>query len=639
MRTAERPAIEFWVALAAGCAIAAVCYFVPSVTLLVAEAEYRAVDWRFHIRGPRPPAPGIAIVAIDDQSLSAVGRWPWPRMTMARLINAIEEAGARVVVVDVLFAEPGEAEGDRHLVEVMLRHRNVYMPLFISSSRPPPWLYGLPCIARWQRVRLLGPPAVRQMLYDIPGLSVPLRQFAEAAAGLGIVDLVGSGDGIYRDMALIGQIDDQLIPSMPLLLGAECRGVPPQQIAVAPGQHLVVGGHQLSLDAFGLTPVNYAGPTGTYPHVSAASILNGDAAALGQLSQKIVLIGATAGGLYDLRPTPFDAQFRGVEALANATGNVLTGTSLIFPREVKAVALAVLITLGVAAQVGLLPGLWGAISAAILVITYWLLSILAFSGANVVLPLVPGTAAGAAALLTGLAARFSTAERERHKAVQVFGRFVPPEIARELLDTDVEAAQRGQRRIVTVLFGDIRNSSAYAQRLAPEDFVEALNKFFAEAHAAVWRHGGTLDKFLGDGLLAFFNAPREQADHALRAVRAAVDLVDIVRRQPEAWQFLGLENLRISVGITTGDAVVGYVGSGRRMQYTVIGATVNLAARLQELARDLDADILISEDTYAQIAQVVEVKDLGFHVVRGFEKSVHVYEVLSLRDSEGRMRA
>lgn len=633
----SRPTREFWYATAAGVVIALVCYLVPVVAVLVAEIEYRSLDWRFHVRGPLPPHPELVIVAIDEPSLREVGQWPWPRRTVAELLEATELSRPRLVAVDVLFSERGERGGDAILAATLRRHSNIYLPLFITNSAPADWLFNLPSLACWQGKEAASRQAqvAADLLYRFPGLTAPLPDLCAAAQGLGIVELVGSGDGVYRDCAFVGRTDAGLVPSMPLVLAAAYLGVDPAAVQVIPGERIQVGAQSIPMDIFGLTPINFAGPAGTYPHVPAHQVLAREPAALAKLRSKVVLVGATAAGLYDLQPSPYDATFPGVEALANATANLLDGRTLRFVPETKRFALSMLLVIGVAAQVGLLPGLWGWAGGLSLLLAYWVLATFEFSRADVVLPLVPTTASSLGAIGVGLAAKLRTAEQRQRRALQVFSRFVPPNIAEQLVDADVEAAARGRRRVVTVLFGDIRHSSVYAGRLSPEDFVEALNHFFAESHAVVWRHGGTLDKFLGDGVLAFFNAPTDQPDHALRAVRAGLDLVEAIRTKHALWEYYGLTDLQIGVGIATGEVIVGYVGSERRMQYTVIGSTVNLASRLQDLARDLNVEIVVSEETYAQVAKYIEAEDLGAHVLRGFEEPVRGYRILNLKDRGG----
>jgi len=190
---------------------------------------------------------------------------------------------------------------------------------------------------------------------------------------------------------------------------------------------------------------------------------------------------------------------------------------------------------------------------------------------------------------------------------------------------------RGQRRQVTVLFADIRNFTAKSEALSPEQTVELLNRFFYLVHETIWEMEGTLDKYMGDGLMAFWNAPLDQPDHALLAVQAAVHMQRRIQYNQAEWEFLGMPKLAAGIGIATGEAVVGYVGSGERMQYTAIGAHVNLAARLEALTKDVGSPILVSESTWERVGHLVEGRSLGPIEVRGFSEPVQVYEVTDLR--------
>jgi adenylate cyclase len=220
--------------------------------------------------------------------------------------------------------------------------------------------------------------------------------------------------------------------------------------------------------------------------------------------------------------------------------------------------------------------------------------------------------------------------------MDAFRRFVPPQVAEGLAEADLEAAMRGERRVVTVLFMDMSGSTVYTREIAPEDFVEALNRFFAEAHAVVWRWEGTLDKFIGDGLLAFFNAPATQEDHALRAVRTGLDLIEMVEREQALWEYHGLKGMGIRVGIATGEVVVGYVGSEDRQQYTVVGPTVNLASRLLDLAKTVGVRLLVSDGTYSELGGAVEAKYVGMHPLAGFDVEQRAYEVTAVKaNTEG----
>ncbi len=624
---------EMWFALAAGIVAIAVCYFMPGASALVAEVEYRTVDWRFRIRGPRPSGRDVVIVGIDEDSLAVYGRWPWPRRVVARLLEQVEKARPRVVAFDVLFAEPSTPTDDAALEQAIARYGNAVLALFVSSTDVPEWFFELPQIRAWQRVA--AGQSAGDGVYRAAGLDVPMRRFARAAAALGAAEVVGSADGVYREAPLMIRCGAHLVPSLPLAVTCAARGIQPAAVQFVPGRMLRLGGAEFPVDVYGLTPIDFAGPTGTFPYVSARAVLAGEKQALDALRGKIVLIGATAYGLFDLRPSPYDPQFRGVEALANVVDNLLTGRTLRPTPGPRALLVCLLLAIAVAAQIGLLRAEWGWLTTLVLVGGYAELAIKAFSGRGIVLPVAGPVIVAAATMMAGLVARLGTVERQRRRAVTVFSRFVPPEIARELVDEDADAAHRGERRVVTVMFADIRHSTAYAQRLTPEELVEALNKFFEEGHAVVWRHGGTLDKFIGDAILAFFNAPQEQEDHVLRAVRAALELVNVIKLHADTWEFHGLPGLSVGVGIATGEAVVGFVGSQQRMQYTVIGPTVHLAARLEELAKRLGADVIISEAAYREVADQIEARDRGEHLLHGFEEPVRVYEVLSIKADSG----
>lgn len=619
---------EFWLAAGLGVLVAVLGQVLPSLTILMADAEMHSLDWRFLLRGARLPHPEVVIVAVDDASLARLGRWPWPRARLAKLIERIEQAGAKAVALDILLAEPSSPHDDARLEDTLRQYDNVFMPAFVAGTQSR-GLASLPSIRRWQsalpdRDRERG----ANLLYSPKGLALPSESFARQCAGIGVVSLVGSTGGVYRETALVCNVGGLLVPSLPLAVAAYVLSCPPEEVRVVPGKWIELLGKRLPIDINGLSLVNFAGPSGTYPHIPAADVLAGDNHALARLAGKVVFIGATAAGLHDVRPSPFDPAFVGVEALATATGNIFRADFLRPPAEYQHVTFAVLLALAVAALTTFLAGSWSWLSSLAVLGTYWVLGVVAFSRHGLVIPLVLPTAAGGTALVIGLAARLRSEERRHQRAVAIFSRFVPPRVARRLVSSDLEAAERGERREITALFVDIEGSTGYALRLAPEDFVDALNIFFAECHAVVWRYDGTLDKFIGDGLLAFFNAPVLQEDHAVRAVRTALDIAEMVERNQPLWEYHGLPNLRVRAGICTGEVVVGYVGSKERMQYTVIGPAVHLAARLQELAKDLGATVLISESTYRQVAAHVEARDRGEHLVRGFDAAVKIYEVL-----------
>ncbi len=612
-----------YAAFFAAVAAALIGTLAPGASLFVAQIELKTLDWRFLLRGPRPPHPDIVIVAIDEESLARVGRWPWPRRKIAELVDAIAAAGPKCIAFDIFFVEPSTQADDEALARAISRAGNVVMPLFVGEGAN----FSAPEVQRlldwWQS---LVPPPERLPRWRAASATAPLPSLAAGAAALGLADVVDSGDGVYRHVPLVADIAGRAVPSLSLAVARQALG-PTAQIAPARGG-LKIGRHIIPCAPDGLMLINFAGPRGTYPRVPAWKVLEAQAP---ELSGKVVLVGATAPGLHDLRPSPFGAVFDGVETQANAIASVLSGQAL---RELSpAVALLACIAAGaaVAAAVAWLPAGWAALACALAIAAWWNVALWLFAARGAVAPVALPTLSALAALAAGLATRAYTAERRERKVVEAFSRFVPPQVVQELVDEDLAEAERGQRRVITALFADIRGSSRYVQELAPEDFVLGLNRFFDEMHQIVWRHGGTLDKFIGDGLLCFFNAPADQPDHALRAVRAAIEMVETVRQMREVFDFFGLRELSIGVGINTGPAIVGYIGSSDRTQYTAVGPSVHLAARLQELTRDLGVDALMSEATYKLVCDAVEAEDLGEHQVRGFAKPVRVYRLLAVK--------
>ncbi len=577
-------------------------------------------------------------MAIDDASLQAVGGWPWPGRKLGELIRAVEAAEPLAVGMDILRAEKGKAEDDTALAEALRAGGNVYLPCFVSRTEAPAWFFDEPEMKRWQAAAVSGEQKGGiDRVWAIAGLDVPLKELADAAAAMGTVVLQGSSDGVYREAPPVMTLGGRLVPSLPLALALRAMKVGPESVNVVAGQHVDYGGRQALVNDAGLMMINFAGPSGTYAQVPAAEVLAGKAAAMDALRGRIVLIGATAPGLLDVRPSPYDPLAPGVEGLANVTANLMNGGELRPLTEPAELGLSLVVIVGVAAAMSLLAGVEAPVAAVGLLAAYWLASVAGFSRQEVVTPLLLPTLSAVAAGFAALAMKVRKAEAAESRAMEAFRLFVPPQVAERLVDADVAAALRGERRVVTVLFMDMQGSTVYTRELPPEDFVEALNRFFAEAHAVVWRWEGTLDKFIGDGLLAFFNAPAYQEDHALRAVRAGLDLLAMVERDKELWEYHGLKGMGIRVGIATGEVVVGYVGSEDRQQYTVIGPAVNLAARLIELGKAVGVRVLVSDDTYAELGGSVEARDVGVHRLAGFDVEQQAYEVVGVKaNTEGK---
>lgn len=605
--------------------------------------ELRTIDARFLIRGPRPHGTDILIVCVDDQSLDRVGPWPWPRERHARLVRALQESGARVIAFDILFAEddPAGPQSDRALAQACRDHgRTVHAAALISPGAETP--------ARAQPsdslARLALPEsAIRQgaglnalsHLYSATGAVGPLPEIAGAARDVGFVDVVASPDGLYRESPPVVLSAGKLYPSLWLSVAARALGVGAGDIQVRKGSHVQLGDQRrVPISREGTMLINFAGPGLPFPHVSAADLLSGKAPQDPDLFRdKIVFIAVTALGLHDVRPTPFEPVAKGIEVQANAVDTVLTGR-FVRRQQPEATLLWVLawtLVIGFSAA-RTRARVYVPIAAACL-ITHSALAVWVFNRFGLIAPLFTPALAMALALLAATSVKAITQERTESVLMRTLGQFVPPEIAARLTQDDAEAAFVGETRPVTILFADLRGFTTASRRLGAERTVVLLNRYFELMHEVIFEFAGTLDKFVGDEIMAFFNAPVEQVDHAHMAVACALAMQRQIDLRRDEWDYLGMPDLAAGIGIDTGESIVGCVGSGSRMQYTVIGEHVNLASRLQSLCKDLGVSIIISEPTHALVRDLVDCRDLGFQEIRGIDEPQRVYEVLGMRST------
>lgn len=622
--------IVAWTALVLG------AYFWPAQTSMD-RIELYTVDWRFRLRGPRPPDSRIAIVAVDEASIQKMGRWPWDRRRMATLIKRLAALGAERLIFDIFFVDPQpDGEADRKLAQATCETGMVYhagLTYTPDADSPGKALDPAVVAHAWDGVNVQSATglAAGAGLYEAPALDMPLPMFSRNAAGVGVMNVLDSGDGVFRHVLPAVRYRDHIFPSAILAAAKDMLEVAEEDITIREG-HCIGLGQQLAvpIDAHGRMLVNFAGPANTYPRVSAWRVLAGDQAdrIARELEEKTVLIAVTAPGFMDIRPSPFSSVYGGVETQANALDTVLNGR---FLRQVSPVIVGIVVLLiGILFATVLLNlrtpfalALSGALLAG-----YVIVAVVLFVGPGLVINLLAPAVCTGGCFAVVLAARLVGEERRSHQAQQTLARFIPQTLASRLIDEDAISSLRGQRRVVTVLFADIRGFTSAAAKADPEDTVDLLNRYFGFMVDTIWRHEGTLDKYIGDEIMAFWNAPVYQDNHAHRAVRAALVMQREIDKRQDEWSYLGMPGLQAGIGISTGEAIIGYIGSRERMQYTAIGHHVNLASRLQELTRDLDARVLISATTYDQIADEFEVEYEGACELRGMEESVQVYRVL-----------
>ncbi len=595
-------------------------------------SESLLLDGWFHLRGAQPLAGApVAILAVDEASLGRLGRWPWPRERVAHLIEAAQAAGARTIATDLVFPEP--SDGDARLAAAMRRARVVqgyfYYPQVGDALRQ-----GHDPAAEFDRIadtvfpQVLDKAGPRSRVMDVAGLRVNAPLLAGATEAGGFLNFLPDTDGTLRYSPLIVRYQGFHLPALALAAVRRFLGDAPLTAEIRPYEvNIRLGAHRYEANAQGLVWINYAGPSGTIPAWSAADALEGrlpeDA-----LRGKLVFIGVAAAGLHDMRATPVDALMSGTEVQAQLALNLLRDDLLRRPDGVYLFELAmiVLTALGYALLFHrLIDRTHGRLTP--LLIVMWLLLGYACFLRGVWLHVLPVAMQGFvtfALMFTVHAAR----EKERRRRLrQSFASFVDPAVVEEVVDRIGHAGLSGMEREISVMFVDVEGFTRFSERLQPAEVVRQINAFFDAAMPMLFRHGATIDRLTGDGLIALFGAPLEDARHAAHACEAALALDRAL--DPVRASFDGLGHpLRVRVGINSGRMVVGNMGSSQRMQYTFMGDAGNAAARLESLNKQYGTQRMIGERTRELIGGAFAVRELDTVVLVGKREPMRVYELL-----------
>jgi adenylate cyclase len=669
------PRTRFYL-IAAGVVVLVFALFVWAPEFLK-SIETRFYDLHFALRGPTRPGDQVVIVAIDEKSLAAVGRWPWPRSILANLVTALSQRGAKVIALDILLSEPevsGElrvaqelaerldaqglaasregrtvrheldsllarADHDSQLEQAIRQSGRVVLPIVfeiqpqVASAAPEP--QGQPLKSALVAFGHYG----ERGQYPAPSgrqVGVPIPKLAAVARDVGHVTMIADEDGTTRWEAVVFEYRGYYYPSLAVQAVRVAQGIPAAELRLDFGRALDVGATQVPLDPRDRMLVNYAGPGGTFRYLSASDVLTGrvpdDA-----LRDRIVFVGGTAAGIYDLRVTPVSPILPGVEKHASVAANILGQQFLRRPDWVELLeAFGILFwpfllawllpKLRPVTSVGSVAVLWAA--------SFGLVHVAFRQG--MWLPLVYPSLAMGLTFVGITVYRLFSEERQRLWIKRAFQRFVAPEVVEQLVQNPAALQFGGELRNLTVLFTDIRDFTTYTERHPPQEVVHMLREYLTRMADQVLAHHGTLDKFIGDAVMAIFGAPVPLPDHAERACRAALAMAAELEALQTKWVAEGREPFRMGIGINTGEMVVGNLGSEQLFDYTVVGDGVNLGARLESLNKEYQTKhhIIISDATYEAAKDVIEVQRLGEVLVKGKTKPVVVYELHGLREDD-----
>lgn len=635
--------------------------------------DARAVDFRFLQRGPLEPDRDIAIVAIDDRSIEEVGRWPWPRPTQARLLRVINAGEPAVVAFDIVQSEATEpidsaavlarlrglgeqtfaaveralatqARPDERLATAIKDSRKAILGYYVDFESSPDGEAAedeeraSPAGGAVPSYRVDTFSLVRQSEQElstrVPSASdavVNLPMFRDAAAGQAFFNVLPDrADGMVRRVPLVIRLNGE--HAIPLALAAARAFLdnPPTTISYAPFgvAEVRLGDIEIPSAEDGQLMLNYRGRGKTFEHISAADLLNG-AVDPAVLRGRIALIGVTATGVADMRVTPFDGFFPGVEIHATAIDNVLRHDFVWQPKWLVVSEITAILIGGIVLGGALTTfrGWWGALVAASLVFAYLAGSQWAFETHGYVFSVLYPTLAFGAIFGTINIQHYLAEERERRRTRRMLELYLSPSMAEFVSERPERLNLGGDRRSMTVLFSDIRGFTAISEQMSPEALVECLNVYLGKMTDAVFASGGMLDKYIGDAVMAVWGAPLPSEHHQRQAIRTALDMIAALDEFNRETADRGWPELRIGIGINTGEMVFGNMGSEHHMSLTVMGDEVNIASRLEGLTSMYGAPIIVSEATLAGAGDGVFARELDLVRVKGKGRPVRIFEV------------
>lgn len=526
----------------------------------------------------------IVVVSIDNESIQKIGQWPWPREVFAKALSALENNSPKVLGIDVIFSEPSRL-GEKD--DKILRD---------SLDRAP-----YPVIMPVEAINL----TIEDNKISSQNFLKSLALFGESKnVSLGHVNLVLDRDGIARRIPLVIEPFSSF------------------SLELAKKSNLAFDYNQSE----SLTRIVYSAPSGSIRRIPFWRLLEKDTP---NLKDKIVLIGTTAPDLHDEKPTPFSlgTEMSGVDIQANILNMLLSGYRLA-PIGNNLMQAWIILAAVVPAIIFLIfSGSLAAISINIVFGILYLAIIAILFEKGIVVNMIHVSLSWILSTIALFIYKYFSVEKERRAIKNIFSKYVSKDVLNDILLDPDKVKLGGEEREVTVLFSDIRGFTTMSEKAQPKELVSTLNKYFSLMSGQVLKYGGVLDKYIGDAIMAFWGAPLDDPDHAENALKAGLGMIKELDKFNKELKRLGEPEIHIGVGIYTGPAIVGNIGSEFRFDYTAIGDTVNVASRLEGLNKDYKTSIIIGETTKNMIKGKYSFKFLGSANVKGREGALDIYSV------------
>lgn len=665
--------------------IAAYIKGVPFLNLM----ELKSIDLRFQSRGEISPHNNIVLAVIDEKSIAKEGKWIWPRSKLALLVNKLSDAGAKIIAFDIGFLEPDESNQvlnniienvkkelqkteiqdlslEKYLESLKLHNDNdrlladaiknaeskaksngeskpeskvVLGYFFHTDSEMPTDTDKEEIRIREDNIRKSAYKAVRYPPEGIPEkmfneaiLPQPnIKIISDSAEYSGFFNMFPDDDGVVRWIPAVIKFRNMLYAPLGFMVVSAFLDTP---LSLHIAEHgvvsLKIGKMNVPVDESGRFYINYRGIPKRFPHISITDILNKNVDTK-MLKDKIVIVGATATGIYDMRVTPFGSVFPGSEIHANVVDTILSEDFLYQPEwviliDITAIILAGLLLGIVLPQTG---AIFGATAVFSLFTGYILLSQHLFVTYGLIINLVYPLLVVIIVYISITGYKYLTESSQKKFIRDAFSTYLAPSVVKQLIESPEKLVLGGEDRVITAFFSDVQGFTSISEKLSPRELVELLNEFLTEMTDIILKYEGTVDKFEGDAIIAFFGVPNLLDSQAESACKACIDMQKRLAELREVWKIQKRPELKMRIGLCTGAAVVGNMGSKSRMDYTMMGDTVNTAARLEGVNKVYGTYTLISETTYAGAAsEDIRVRELdSIHVV-GKKEAIRIYQLI-----------
>ena len=633
--------------------------------------ELKTIDLRYISRGGSENESDVVLAVIDEESIDKEGKWIWPRSKMANLVKKLSEAGAGVISFDVGFLEPDEksvvrtiedieknltildvktrayleelkraSDNDQLLADAIAESEaTVVLGYFFQMEKLHSGDFDEELLkiqrkniqsSRYVQVKFHSEKAMDTPVIEAQVANANITAISQATPYSGFFNMFPDRDGVVRWIPAVIDYSDEMYAPLSLMTLSAFKGTQPLVVVADYGiEKIQFDDIAIPTDELGRIMINYRGDAKSFRHIPVTDILNGKVPE-SELKGKVVIVGATAIGIYDMRVTPFSSVFPGVEIHASIVDSVLRGEFLYHPTwaavfDILAIVLAGLLLGVVLPRAGVFLGI---LTVSVLFFGHIFFCQYLFSRQGWILNLVYPLLVILSVYISITVYKYLSESRQKRFIRSAFSTYLAPTVVQQLIDSPENLELGGEEREITAFFSDVQGFTSISEKLTPNELVELLNEFLTEMTNIILEHEGTVDKFEGDAIIAFYGAPNALENQAETACLTCVDMQKRLGELREKWHREGKPELKMRIGLSTGPAVVGNMGSRNRMDYTMMGDTVNTAARLEGVNKIYGIYTLVCETTFKKASQRVWGREIDAINVIGKAEPVTVYQLL-----------